>query len=176
MAPFDMPEASAIDEMLGKTPREPRTIRLHADNLERVRKRGLDVSDVDGTLVDLHAAGKPSTVKTYVSALVCMLREMPGHEGLLKEYRKHLRDLSDYIDKGYDGSTLTERQKENWIGWEDIVERRRELDAAVQGEHGAAIMYDHLLLTMYSVLPPAVRPPHRSLFDQRRGCTMPGGV
>ncbi|CAL5225325.1 g8128 [Coccomyxa viridis] len=132
MAPFAMPEAADIAEMLGRTPREPRTIRLHTDNLERVRRRGLDVSDVDGTLVDLHAAGKPSTVKT-----------------------KHLRDLSEHIDRGYDGSTLTDRQKENWIGWDDIIGRRRELDAAVEGDHGAGTMYDHLLLTMYSVLPPA---------------------
>lgn len=54
-------------------------MRLHSDNLERMRKRWLDLADVDGTLVDLHAIGKPTTVKTYVSAIVCLLREIRSY-------------------------------------------------------------------------------------------------
>ena len=67
---------------------------LEPDQAHRLRKRGVDVGDVDGTLIDLHSAGKPSTVKTYVRAIVCLLWEMPEQEGLLKEYRKHLSQPS----------------------------------------------------------------------------------
>lgn len=93
-------------------------------------------------------------MKTYVSALVCLLQEMPGQEKLLKGYRKHLSQLSRRIDEGYDGSTLTERQKENWIGWEDIMSRREELER--EAGTSPAAMYDHLLLMLYSVMPPMV--------------------
>ena len=154
MAAFELSDREAITELLGRTPRQPRTLRLHLDNLERLRKRDLDVGDVDSTLVDLRASGKPTTVKTYVSALFCLLREMPGQEKLLKGYRKHLSQLSQRIDEGYGGSNLTERQKGNWIAWEDIMSRREELER--EAERSPAAMYDQLPLTLYSVMPPMV--------------------
>lgn len=57
MAAFKLPDREAITELLGRTPKQPRTLRLHSDNLERPRKKDLDVGAVDSTLVDLHAGG-----------------------------------------------------------------------------------------------------------------------
>ncbi|CAL5225345.1 g8148 [Coccomyxa viridis] len=131
-------------------------MRLHTDNLERMRKRGMDLADEEGTPIDLHAIGKPTTLKTYVSALVCLLREMPEHARLLKRYRKHLSQLSDHTDKSYDGSTLNARQQANWIDWEAIVRRRQELsERTKRTDADASTMHDHLLLVMYFVMAPA---------------------
>ena len=74
---------------------------------------------------------------------------------LLKRYRKHLSDMSDHIDKSYDGSTLTEHQQANWIRWEDILERKRELgEQAERADADPSAIYGHLLLVMYLVIPP----------------------
>ena len=69
---------------------------------------------MDGTLVDLHGASNPNVLKTYASALLCKLQEMLELRKC-QSLHKYLLQLNECIDKGYNGSTLTERQMENWI-------------------------------------------------------------
>ena len=100
--------------------------------------------------MDLHQTGKPTMVKTSVSALVS------GAKGAcITPSRAFSARAPPSADRGYNGSILTERERENWMDWDDIVSRRKELEK--EAESSTAAMYDHPLLTLYSVMPPMVR-------------------
>ncbi len=102
-----------------------------------------------------------STKKTYLNTILHTLyhtgmENKPIYKGLKKRYEIMLKELEDTpVPK------VSEKQKENWIPWEDIVAKREELETLVEAFPKSKLsqaQYDILLqwviLSLYTLYPP----------------------
>ncbi|CAL8470581.1 g10123 [Coccomyxa elongata] len=144
-----------------KKKRSARTVQLTLSNLRRLQERGFDFADPEKVAARLREAHKPSTARTYISALINYLSASGEHPAALREYRKELVRLEKEIGIDHHKAAFTDRQKEQLVGWEDILAHRDALEPDVNGMalplKGRALkkMYDHPLLSFYTLLAPA---------------------
>lgn len=161
---MQLPPVEELQKLIAdpKKKRSLRTIQLTLSNLRRLQERGFDFADPEKVAARLREAHKPSTARTYISALINYLSASGKDAAALKEYRKELVRLEKEIGIEYHRAAFTDRQKEQLVSWDDILAHRNSLEPDVNGMaaplKGRALkkMYDHLLLSFYTHMPPGV--------------------
>jgi hypothetical protein len=142
--------------------RAERTIAMDVANLTRLKARSLDIESSEATIASLFEAHKPATVRTYASAVINLLRAS-GREGdrVFKDWKKALARTHKATDEQYGKSALTDRQRANWVSWDDLVEARKRLAERTRaigpgplkpGQRAA--VERHLLMSLFTLLPP----------------------
>lgn len=141
--------------------RAPRTVALDTANIIRLRTRSLDIADSAATIASLKARYKPGTVRTYVSAIINLMRATGNDSGEhYKRYRAAMAETHKLDDERYNDNPLTENQEANWMSWEELVAARDEVAAkaaAVQAplnRTDRAVLDRHLLLSVFTMMPP----------------------
>jgi hypothetical protein len=140
--------------------RSKRTVELTLSNLRRLQERGLDIDDPPGVIMALRQSHKHSTTRTYVSAIINYLAASGRRPDALKAYRKELVQLEKDIGVDYHRTAFTDRQKAHVVGWDEVLEHRdalaREVERLKPPLRGRTLktMYDHLLLSFYTMLAP----------------------
>lgn len=159
---MDLPHVEELQKMIAdpKKKKSARTVQLTISNLRRLQDREYDFADPEKVAARLREAHKPSTARTYISALINYLSASGKDPAALKEYRKELVRLEKEIGIDYHRAAFTDRQKEQLVKWEDILAHRDALEPDVNNMaaplKGRALkkMYDHLLLSFYTHMPP----------------------
>jgi hypothetical protein len=165
MALFSIPDEEHLREIISRKKRAARTQRSNVSALMRLRAQGHKLWDVDATLAAL-SKFKPNTVRGYISALCVLLNEFPEQAELNKRYHEELLKVNKGLQEAAKEDPRTESQKENWKEWEQVVEKKGELEKEVTqmaeevkegkklNERKKVIMYRHLLLSLYTEIPP----------------------
>tara|TARA_R100001015_G_C4612802_1_gene168386 strand:+ start:380 stop:1336 length:957 start_codon:yes stop_codon:yes gene_type:complete len=69
-----------------------------------------------------------STMKNYLVAIVVLLMSnKTKYEGLIKKYQDKIKSLQDDINDKYDDNEKTDKQKENWVEYNDILKLLRKM-------------------------------------------------
>lgn len=109
----------------------------------------------DGGQKDLHA----QSLRAYCSSVLALLERVPP--STLKKLKvspvartrwsRCTLDTSQIIHKQYANHIASDRQRDNFVRWEDLLDKRDELDAEDSPLHGTNA---HLLLSMLTHMPP----------------------
>lgn len=111
----------------------------------RLRKLGVDVAKPDETLEKLKSMGyRNSTITTYLSALINLVRTKKEEKGLLKDYQRLLRLVKTDADQESTG--LTANQAKAKRPWSEIEALR---DGLVDTDP-----YDYMVMCLYTMVPP----------------------
>lgn len=161
MAPtFAIPRDPELTKLLERKDRSERTVELNVRNLARLRGMDLEIEDVRGTLQKLSDRYKRTTTRTYLSSIVNWLSEAhPGSEQL-KQYRTAQKAIGKKIEEQYAGDAKTDSQKKNWVDWDEVLQKRDELDEEIDdeeepaSEETASKVVTHLLLALYTHIAP----------------------
>ena len=100
----------------------------------------------------------PQSVLAYCSAITAVIKRLDpdqkerlGGESILrKHWNKCMSDLNTKIRQKYDGWIASDRQRDNFVSWEDLIVKREEL-AANPETYGSNA---HLLLAFLTYMPP----------------------
>ena len=91
----------------------------------------------------------PQTQKSYISAILAVFKHTPG---LKDKYRQHyykwyegFKKNHNSIDENYKHNKPSEKQKEGYVEYKDIIKKR---DSLLEGSK------ERLLLSLYTYLPP----------------------
>lgn len=106
-----------------------------------------------------------STRKNIIATIcsVLGLYQQPGYKKAYKFYSEKLQEIKKEMDeKRGDTMVKTDKEKENWVDWEDVLKKREELakDTATfaSAKHITIQQYDkllaYLILCLYTYLPP----------------------
>jgi len=89
----------------------------------------------------------PNTQKGLVTTIVRSTKGRKGFERIHSYYYQKMMDMNHKpIDAG-----KTDKQKENWIEWNDVLQKR---DALKSGLNDWDIMLKYLVLSLYTEIPP----------------------
>jgi len=131
------------------------------------------LKDKAGILKKIEGLQK-STQKTQVSAVAAVLsiQKAPVYRKMYKDWVSELNERRAELEQER-GDTMekTDKEKENWVGWEDVLKKREELGKEVAGMKLAgltAAKYDTLLayviLCLYTMIPPRRNADYQEMF------------
>lgn len=159
-----IPSPKSLTALISDGTRKDRTVQLHVANLGLLKKRSLDITNASATIGALRARYKPSTVRTYLSAIIVLMRARKEEDTeAFKAYKKELTKTHKESEQQYENDVLTENQRENWVTWDELVAARDRLNPVVEAmrtrtvpmnQFMTADMYRHLVVSMYTYLPP----------------------
>lgn len=105
----------------------------------------MDIADPEATLKKLIDTGyKLSTVGTYLSALINIVKTRPAEKDLLRAYQKQLKSVASNVQAA--ATHITDAQAKAYRTWEEVVAIREGLkdkDA-----------YDYMVMCLYTMIPP----------------------
>jgi hypothetical protein len=120
-----------------------------------------DVDGIIGKLTDYALSTRKNIIATICAVL--SLYQQPTYKKAYKIYSEKLKEMTAEIEeKRGDTMVKTDKEKENWVDWKDVITKRDELAKEVT-ELGATknitlAQYDKLLtylvLCLYTYLPP----------------------
>lgn len=166
MSKFEIPSEEHLRELIARKPRALRTQKTLVSNLLRLKEGGFDLTDVESTIKTLSDRFKPSTVQGYVNSIVCMLNEFQDQEQLCNIYKERNVKLQKKIEADVKKQPLTEGQQQAWQSWDTVLAKRDEIGEAVKKvakkkrdgeqlkEADKVTVYRHLLLCLYTYIPP----------------------
>jgi integrase len=103
----------------------------------------------------------PSTRKSILGGVVSVLSHFKGYKKYHAAYRAKMMEAQAELEsKRGDLSDKTEKEKESWVNWEEVVKKRDELRDSVKtfGKILTPAQYDmllaYLLLSLYTYIPP----------------------
>ena len=123
------------------------------------------LKDFKKVKVFLMSLANENTRKSYITAIVSILNNV----GKTKEYMtanilyKAMMNKSIAIaNEPVDAHEMTEKQKENWLEWVEIMKKQKELETATQSltkedmakPSNKKLMMHYLLLSLYTLTPP----------------------
>lgn len=116
---------------------------------------------IDKVLEDL-SIYKANTQKTYLSSVVSvleLLKDKRTYKTLLNKYKK-LLDEAIQASKQIDKNNKNEKEKNNWMSWEEITSVKDNLQEKVDKIEGSPTKTDYnnilkyLVLSLYTDIPP----------------------
>ena len=146
------PSPGTLRQTLTYGTRSERTVALDTANLVRLSAKA-DMRD-PGAILQALTAYKPTTRRTYVSALINYFRALdevatPHFEA----YQAALQRCHDEVDANYAADPLTANQRRHWMDWEDLLKLRQQAEEEAKGADLHA-NEKHLLLSLFTMLPP----------------------
>lgn len=89
------------------------------------------------------------TQKALVNALLTIFRHVPGvaerYANSRKAWRKHFERVHDKAEERYDNNEPSERQRDGFVPWEQVISKRDSLDQD---------SFEYLWLCMHTMIPP----------------------
>lgn len=114
----------------------PITLNAYTLNIKKLHRgiKGTDeikdldfLSDIDRVLTTLQG-NLNSTIKNYlVAILVVLMSEKDKYKDLIIKYQEKIKELADDINNKYDENEKSDKQKKNWIEYNDILKLLRKL-------------------------------------------------
>lgn len=94
----------------------------------------------------------PLTQRSFISAVKALFHHNEhlkvSKAQQLKEYTDFQNELSQHVTQRYMSAEPTDRERRNWVPWDQVLAKERELASS---EYGS---YDHLVLAMYCLIEP----------------------
>jgi len=88
--------------------------------------------DIDRVILALNGNLK-STIKNYLVAIVVLLMSnKTKYEGLIKKYQDKIKSLQNDINDKYDDNEKSNKQKENWVEYSEILKLLRKIKKEVK--------------------------------------------
>ena len=104
-----------------------------------------------------------TTAQSIVGAIVSVLSLFPTNKRYSKalgQYRELLKEKSKDLKEETAKAEMTPKQKENWIEWDEVIEKQKELAAAVEklkkpveGANWDTLLR-YVVLSLYTMMPP----------------------
>jgi integrase len=101
------------------------------------------IKDKEKTLQKINDKYSASTQASIYNALSVCCDVSRGYKTLGKFYKSKFRDAITPINEQRNQTEKTEKEKEYWLNWDDIIKRRNELEGL-----------DRIILSLYTWLPP----------------------
>lgn len=137
-----------------------RNMRLLNDNEPISNLKFLDDTK---NILDKISDLKPNTRRNYIISICSVLNSMGKTKS--KTYKKYFEDLKEYnktLKEQEAKNEKTDTQKENWLEWDDIVDKHNELkkevdsfknkDEITPSQYNVLLKY--VILSLYVLLPP----------------------
>jgi hypothetical protein len=90
--------------------------------------------------------------KAYLVSVLALFKHVPDLKNKYKEnytkFFQYHKDVNNDVDERYRKGIANERQKKSYVQWEDVLKKRQELH---DKDYGGI---QHLLLSMYTYIPP----------------------
>ena len=119
--------------------------KLYSHNLKKLNN-GKEITNLNFLKKTDDIIGKfpknRNTARSYVIACVVACKERKGFKKCLETYTKYMDSINNELR---DGTTKTEKYKENEMSWEEILKARDELPKT---------SVEYVLLSLYTMLPP----------------------
>lgn len=94
----------------------------------------------------------PLTQRAFVAAIKAVFHHNPRLKDKLPKqwetYTEYQNELSQTVNARYMAAEPSEKERRNWVPWDEVLDKERELALT---EYGS---YDHLLLAMYCLIEP----------------------
>jgi hypothetical protein len=104
-------------------------------------------------IVDNHG-DVPQTVRAYIIAFLALFRHNPKmaeqHHKEYAEFKKIFQTIDKVVKERYDSNEPTERQREAYMPWADVIAKRDALGRT----SGARTSIDYLIICLYTMIPP----------------------
>jgi hypothetical protein len=101
-----------------------------------------------------HHGDVPQTVRSYITAFLALFRHNPKmaekHQKEYAEFKKIFQTIDKVVRERYDSNAPTERQREAYMPWADVIARRD----ALGRDKAARTSIDYLILCLYTMIPP----------------------
>ena len=146
------PSPGTLRRTLTYGTRSERTVALDTANLVRLSAKA-DMRD-HGAILQALTAYRPTTRRTYVSALLNYFRALDeAKTPHCEAYRKALDQCAKEVNANYAADSLTANQRQHWMDWEDLLKLRQQAEEEAKGADLHA-NEKHLLLSLFTMLPP----------------------
>jgi hypothetical protein len=108
-------------------------------------------------IVELLSEYKENTRRSYLIAIASLLKDLDKYEKIHKVYYDLLKNKN--IELNEKASDKTEKQSDNWISWDDVVNKQKELEGKINkikviNETNYDLVLQALVLSLYTLLPP----------------------
>lgn len=153
VAVWKIPEGDLRDIKLPTRIKSARTHTLTIQNLIRLRDKfqDLDIYDSEEAFTMISESDwKWSTITTYLSAIINLVRTRPQEKKLMKEYQRMLREAKAQADSEATG--MTANQAKAFRSWKEVLQIRDALTENMETDRLKA--FDHLVLCLYTMIPP----------------------
>lgn len=145
---------------LMRTERErcDRTIKFRIDQLTRLRKAEVDLSDPE-KVAEFVAQFKPGTQREYFAACAIYTR-LVGQASLSARYSGLQKECKAVVEAAYEVSAFTDLQQPNVIEWDELMRECRKLHEAaaklstITNNRHSKLLYDSLIMRLYTNIPP----------------------
>lgn len=150
---------SKLRELLKTKNLSETSIEFYLKNLERLNNnqplKNLKFLENIDNIINKLIDKKDTTKRSYLISIVSVLN-VSKKPVLLKKYQEKMYEQHNIVKKNNDGSK-TETQKENWISWENVLEKHKTLKSIVDTfikkksitEEQYKILLDYLILSLY---------------------------
>lgn len=133
------------------------------------------VEDIDKIVVE-YAENTQKALYTAITSVLSLVKEKPTYKKVYSEYYDKMMGKAKEIRVATDSAVKTEKEEANWITWDDITKRMKELSDEVSkfavAKHISPEQYDILLkyavLSLYTDTQPRRNQDYMDMFVVRK--------
>lgn len=129
------------------------TVQSMVSTLRSLREGGVDLYDVDEFQAYIEDMAL-STQGKYCCHVYQYLQAKDKTDIVALLYKKRMMTVQKQVEEKYQDSAFTDIQKAKSITWTDLIQTRDQLGKEVATTGNIATMYKHLLLCLYTMIPP----------------------
>lgn len=147
------------DMLHSQRKRAPTTVKSIVNTLKKLRENRIDLANTE-SLLAFTADKSVATRRQYaMNAMTYLTMCEPSHPSV-KELKAEMDSCNAQLQARYEQDSFTDNQQRNFVEWDELIQRKRELDGEVDSFESVKTVkqvkkvYEHLLLSMYTDIPP----------------------
>ncbi len=139
--------------------RAPATVKSIVSTLKILRENHIDLSNAESLIAFTEDKSVATRRQYAMNAMTYLTMCEPSHPSI-KEFRTEMNSCNAQLQTRYEQNSFTNNQQRNHVEWDELMQRKRELDAEVDSFQNVntvkqvKTVYEHLLLSMYTDIPP----------------------